>query len=324
MTKSVLATNENYGNPQLKKAVGEIIRRISETLPEIQQPISMYLAGGIAVNFYTGYRSTGDIDASFSRLLLLPKQKELTVVYEEEGERRTIYFDTKYNTTFAVIHPEHEEDALVVEGAEFEDKKICLKILNPVDLAVSKIARFGGKDREDIEQLASYQLITAQEVKARTMEALDYYIGNTTMLNLNLQEALDIINQVQTKNIKASGKQHTVENTVKQQLPDLGSQDVLITKEALDIAQIAQQMLENIGELQSDGSIVFTGSKWQFMKSSENVIKINVIQDNREILRVQNERVITFKPTSEEREKLREFRVIAEKDNQKFQHKPKL
>ncbi len=202
MKKKLLAIEENYGDPPLKKAVGEIIKRIGKNLPEMQQPIYMYLAGGVAINFYTGYRSTRDIDASFSRLLLLPKQEELIVVYEaEEGERKTIYLDTKYNTTFAVIHPDHAEDALVVEGEEFANRNICLKILNPVDLAVSKIARFVGKDKEDIKQLALYRLINAPEVEQRTMEALDYYVGNTTMLNLNLRDALEIINQVQTREI---------------------------------------------------------------------------------------------------------------------------
>lgn len=187
MKKMALPSNENYGDPAFKKAVGEIIQRISKNLPEMQQPISMYLAGGVAINFYTGYRSTRDIDASFSRLILLPKKEELTVAYEAHtGEKKTIYLDTNYNTNFAVIHPDHEKDALTVEGTEFENRNICLKILNPVDLAVSKIARFLGKDKEDIEQLALLQLITAQKVEKRTKEALDYYIGNTTMLYLNL------------------------------------------------------------------------------------------------------------------------------------------
>jgi cell shape-determining protein MreC len=43
-------------------------------------------------------------------------------------------------------------------------------ILNPVDLAVSKIARFIGKDREDIEQLARFQLINAEEVERQELE----------------------------------------------------------------------------------------------------------------------------------------------------------
>lgn len=192
----VLSTDRNYGEVGLKTAVGEIIQKIGRNLPDIKPPISMYLAGGVAVNFYTGYRSTTDIDASFSRLILLPKKEDLTVAYlSQTNQIKHIYLDTNYNTNFAVMHPDYEEDSLIVEGAEFQHQNLCLKILNPVDLAVSKIARFVGKDREDIEQLARFQLITAEEVEARTKEALDYYVGNTAMLYLNLSDALNIINQ---------------------------------------------------------------------------------------------------------------------------------
>ena len=62
-----LESAANKGDPQLRQAVGEIIHRISSTLPDLKESIKMYLAGGMAVNFYTGYRPTVDIDASFSQ-----------------------------------------------------------------------------------------------------------------------------------------------------------------------------------------------------------------------------------------------------------------
>lgn len=42
MKRTILTVNENHGAPPLKKSVGEIIRRISETLPDLQEPVSMY------------------------------------------------------------------------------------------------------------------------------------------------------------------------------------------------------------------------------------------------------------------------------------------
>jgi len=77
--KKYLEFKANKGNPQLRQAVGEIIHRISSTLPDLKEPVKMYLAGGMAVNFYTGYRPTVDIDASFSHRLLLPKAENLVV-----------------------------------------------------------------------------------------------------------------------------------------------------------------------------------------------------------------------------------------------------
>ena len=316
MKKILLLSDENQGDLGIKKAVGEIVQRIGNNLPELQQPVFMYLAGGVAVNFYTGYRSTRDIDASFSRLLLLPKKEELAIAYvTQTGEKRSIYLDTNYNNTFAIIHPDHEIDSLIVEGEEFRNPNICLKILNPVDLAVSKIARFVGKDKEDIEQLAIHKLVNAPEVEQRTLEALDYYVGNTTMISLNLQEAIEIINQVQDRVLESRQEQQSSTST------NSVEQNISIEKEALETAQLVRQMLAVIGDLQADGYITFFGSKWQFTKSPQDVVKIINLQDNREILKVQDDQIITFQPTFEDREKLKELREQIKKEDRQIKRR---
>ena len=158
----------------------------------------MYLAGGMAVHFFTGYRSTVDIDASFSHRLLLPKAEDLVVAYKgADGKPRMVYFDVNYNVSFALTHPDFEKDAMRVEGPEFVDSKIDLYILSPVDLALNKVSRFERNDREDIAELARFKLIAVQELEKRATEAIDYYVGNPSMLRLNLKEAADIIRSIQ-------------------------------------------------------------------------------------------------------------------------------
>lgn len=196
--KKSLPSDANKADPRLRRAVGEIIHRISAHLPELQEPIRMYLAGGMAVHFFTGYRSTVDIDASFSHRLLLPKAEDLVVAYKgADGKPRMVYFDMNYNVSFALTHPDFEKDALRVEGPEFVDSKIDLYILSPVDLALNKVSRFERNDREDIEELARFKLIDVQELEKRATEAFDYYVGNPSSLKLNLKEAADIIRAVQ-------------------------------------------------------------------------------------------------------------------------------
>lgn len=182
----------NKGDVQLKLAVGEIIHRISASLPELNEPIKMYLAGGMAVNFYTGYRPTEDVDASFSARLILPKDLVVSFV-DDRGRPRMVYFDTNYNTSFALVHPDFEFDSYIVKGNEFTDEKIELRILSPVDLALSKVARFEGNDKEDIAELAHHHLVAPCELEERASEALGYYIGNQSMLLINLREAVEII-----------------------------------------------------------------------------------------------------------------------------------
>ena len=196
--KNRLPSDANKADPRLRRAVGEIIHRISAHLPELQEPIRMYLAGGMAVHFFTGYRSTVDIDASFSHRLLLPKTEDLVVTYKgADGKPRMVYFDVNYNVSFALTHPDFEKDAMRVEGPEFVDSKIDLYILSPVDLALNKVSRFERNDREDIAELARSHLIDVPELEKRAAEAIDYYVGNPSMLRLNLKEAADIIRAVQ-------------------------------------------------------------------------------------------------------------------------------
>jgi hypothetical protein len=49
------------------------------------EPVHMFLAGGLAVNFYCGSRYNGDIDASFSRRLLIREQDLAVTCLREDG-----------------------------------------------------------------------------------------------------------------------------------------------------------------------------------------------------------------------------------------------
>ena len=64
----------NHAAPELAAALSTMLDRIDATLRENSyrgEPIRMYLAGGLAVNYYCGTRVTADVDASFSRRMAL-------------------------------------------------------------------------------------------------------------------------------------------------------------------------------------------------------------------------------------------------------------
>ncbi len=129
-----------------------------------KEPITMYLAGGAAMHFYTGARMTDDVDAVFDRKLLV--SADLAVVYRDaEGKARSVYFDVNYNETFALLHEDAHRDAMRLPLKGIQGARIF--VLQPVDLAVSKLARFAEIDREDILQLAKNRLITAQALRER-------------------------------------------------------------------------------------------------------------------------------------------------------------
>lgn len=183
-----------YLNTGLSKAFKQMFQEIEDNL-DTDVKIQAYLAGGMAIHFYTGYRATGDIDVEFSHRLSLPD--DLIVEAElENGDIRPLYIDKNYNSTFALMHPDYQDDAISVP---FDFKNFEVKVLSPVDMIVSKIARMGANDKEDIRQIILLGLTTTEEIEQRATEALDYFIGNVSHLKHNIAEVLEMSNTYSVK-----------------------------------------------------------------------------------------------------------------------------
>lgn len=166
--------------PELTDALRIMLNRLDASLREggyAGDPIKMYLAGGLAVNYYCGTRYTEDVDATFSRRFILPRN--LTVNYRRpDGTDAFIYFDHNYNASFALLHEDFETDSREWAGIGNEGRKIELRVLSPLDLAVSKIARLSPRDREDILALGSERLFNTGQLRERALAALGNFVGN--------------------------------------------------------------------------------------------------------------------------------------------------
>ena len=176
-------------HPELTEAMKVMLDKLHSSITGSGyegDPIQMYLAGGMAVHYYCGTRYTNDVDASFSRRLLL-SGKDLTVAYTRgDGRPATIYLDLNYNDTFALLHPDYQRDALEWEDIGNESRSVQLRVLTPVDLAVSKISRFSQQDQADILALAASGMVQSAELRLRAIEALDYYVGDTRWIHQSL------------------------------------------------------------------------------------------------------------------------------------------
>lgn len=170
---------------RLVAAMRRVFAMLAERL-ELQQPLSIWLAGGMAVHLYTGLRVTSDIDAEYGARILVPGDLIVETTLED-GRQQTVHLDTNYNATFALMHENYVEDALPVDlGVDM----IRLHVLSPVDLAVSKIARFADNDREDIAALVRLKLTTADEIEQRANEAISGFVGGVNMLRFNIRDAV--------------------------------------------------------------------------------------------------------------------------------------
>lgn len=163
-------------DPAYVQAFSSLIQRLVQSAgASANAPLTLYLAGGAALHFYTGARMTDDVDAAFDRKVLIPP--DLVVIYRDsEGNARSVYFDVNYNEAYALLHQDAHQDAMQLKLKGVEGARIL--VLQPVDLAVSKLARFADIDRKDIQRLAADGLITADQLRKRAEEAVPDYVGN--------------------------------------------------------------------------------------------------------------------------------------------------
>jgi hypothetical protein len=177
-------------HPELTQAMGLLLQRMNATLSAagyVGTPVKMFLAGGMAVHYYCGTRYTADVDASFSRRLLLPF-KEMTVTYQRlDGSEAMLYLDANYNDTFALLHPDHQENSQLWVELAHPGQLIELRVLSPLDLAVSKVSRFSPQDREDILELAKRHYFSSEQLLEHSSQALDYYVGEQSWIKSNLE-----------------------------------------------------------------------------------------------------------------------------------------
>jgi hypothetical protein len=194
-----MATNPAFHTrTALAKGLRELFKQLEERL-SLRSPVNVYLAGGMAVHLYTANRVTTDVDAEFGGRVFLPNDLMVEVTLED-GTQQVVYLDTNYNSTFALMHEDYLDDSIPVDlGVE----QIHVHVLSPVDLAVSKIARFADNDKEDIAALVRLGLTSADEIEHRATSALAGYIGGQAMLKLNLRDAVVLAREVESERIAA-------------------------------------------------------------------------------------------------------------------------
>lgn len=176
-------------------AFRDLAARIAASLADVPAdalPIRMYVAGGAALHFHTGERVSVDVDAVFSRRIALPDR--LDVAYRDaDGTARLLYFDRQYNDTLGLMHEDAYADSLPLTLDGIEPRVLDVRILTPLDLAVSKLGRFSDQDRSDIAALARRGLISPTDLETRALQALGGYVGDIGRLRGNIASAGKIV-----------------------------------------------------------------------------------------------------------------------------------
>lgn len=187
--------------PEYVEAFREIAARIAAAVagvPAAALPIRMYVAGGAALHFYTGERVSEDIDAVFSRRIALPENLE--VAYRDaDGAARLLYFDRQYSDSLALMHEDAQQDSVPLSLTGIDARRLDVRLLSPLDLAVSKLSRFSEQDRDDIVTLARRKLVKAAALRSRAEQALSGYVGSIERIRGNIVQACRIVEDTERR-----------------------------------------------------------------------------------------------------------------------------
>ncbi len=192
---------DRNARPEYVTAFRELAARICSALegsPKRVLPVKMYVAGGAAIHLYTGARVSKDVDAVFSHRIALPANLEISY-RDADGAARLLYFDHQYNDTLALMHEDAHEDSHALSLDGIDPAVLDVRLLSPVDLAVTKIGRFLDHDRQDIIALARRRLIRPEPLRRRAEEALGGYVGNTDWVRGSIQMACRIVADEQAR-----------------------------------------------------------------------------------------------------------------------------
>ena len=183
-------------DPAYWQAFAELMSRIEAGLGDYKGPaVPVYVAGGAATHIYTGSRLSADVDATLGRRLLLPD--DLQVMYKAaDGKHRTLYFDRQYNDTLGLMHDDAHADAVAIDVPGVNRRRLDVRLLSPVDLAVSKLARYADPDQEDIGALARAGLLDSEQLRKRAEEALGGYIGRVSDVRISIDGACRMVDEI--------------------------------------------------------------------------------------------------------------------------------
>jgi len=127
---------------------------------------------------------------------------------DADGQERRVEYDTNYNHTLSVLHPDYDKRARPVELSQETGSALDVFVLAPVDLAISKLVRFSARDQEDIEVLIDQGLLRdANQFRALAEEALGFYVGQKAIIKANINDVSDWIGHKHHKPNKPTGPQ---------------------------------------------------------------------------------------------------------------------
>lgn len=188
--------SEIYTDTPMAKAIFEMFDNLADFLEDRgAKPGSCkaYIFGGCALHLHTNARGSSDLDIELEAMERISPD-ELVLALDEvffddpETGPSSIVFDPNFTPTLAPLHEDYQEDAIWLNRNE-EESPIWVYLVQKVDLAVSKLGRYGDQDIDDIHTLFDHG-VSIDDFKYRAEEARKYFPGNLDRLTGNITHVI--------------------------------------------------------------------------------------------------------------------------------------
>ncbi len=153
--------------------------------------------GGCAVHIHSQARGSADIDAEVASHGLAKKSdivalldEDTYVFTDEDGVVQILELDASFNTTLSPLHEDYE-DRVIRLVTQSNVPNVEVYIASALDVAITKLGRFGDRDQSDIQTLLQLPYINIEEFERLAREAISYYVGDETRILGNLKVMLD-------------------------------------------------------------------------------------------------------------------------------------
>jgi hypothetical protein len=152
--------------------------------------------GGCAVHLHTQARGSADVDAEVASHGHADRSEiigllgdDAYVFFDEEGVSQMLELDPSFNTTLGPLHEDYE-DRVIRLKTQSDIPNVEVYVASPVDVAISKLGRFGDRDQQDIQALLKLPFVDINEFERLAHEAIGYYVGNKVPVLGNLESSL--------------------------------------------------------------------------------------------------------------------------------------
>lgn len=115
--------------------------------------------GGCAVHIHSQARGSADIDAEVASHGLAEKSdivalldEDTYVFTDEDGVVQVLERDASFNTTLAPLHEDYE-DRVIRLVTQSSVPNVEVYVASALDVAITKLGRFGDRDQNDIQTL---------------------------------------------------------------------------------------------------------------------------------------------------------------------------